>query len=329
MKKVQKKLFLGIIPAIFSVLLIISGCNKNDVTSSDSGTINDYLKGEAVQSTDGSNNDDNELLGNQISDFSDDGAVFNNTNSSLTGYDSLKFYGRRVTGVTVSTTFTVDTDTLKSIAVKRTISGNFIIKGYIGGTLDSTSKPYTEEQNRTASFKRVANTGHHRRDWRLYQVSAVDGQTTSPQQGKSNIVMNKVEIYANDVLAATLNGPDFTSNIFTTRYFSGGGIINIGRNANVKVKVYLTSNQADTDIVAFHWSRNSFGFHRVPFTMISQTPNGSNYDRVYEKSFTIYNTHRFGIFNSFISANTRNSLWNNEVSMFSSTYMGTPYRISF
>jgi len=237
MIKLKNVIPLLFLPVFLAFMLNITGCNKNDVTSSNSVSENDYLKNEAIQSTDGSNNDDNELLGNQITDFSDDGAVFNNSNEPLTGYDSLKFYGRRVTGVTVSTTFTVDTDTLKVLNVKRTITGNFIIKGYVGGVIDSVSKPYTEVQNRTASFKRVARTEVHRRNWRLYQVSAVDGQTTAPEQGKSNIVMNKIEIYKNDALLLTLNGPDFTTNVFTTRYF-GGAMIDIGRNASIKVKVY-------------------------------------------------------------------------------------------
>jgi hypothetical protein len=314
---------------VFLVFLTITGCNKNEVTSSGSGTEDEYLTNEAIQSTDGSNDDDNEVLGNQIMDFSDDGAVFNNTNDPLTGYDSLRFYGRRVTGVSVTATFTTNTDTIKTLLIKRTISGNFIIKGYIGGSIDSISKPYTEVQNRTASFKRINRTEVHRRNWRLYQVSAVDGQTTSPQSGKSNIVMNKVEVYKNGTLLITLNGPDFTANLFTTRYFNGEGMFKFNRNDNVKVKVFATSNQSDTDIVAFHWARNSFGFHRVPFTMTSQTVIGGSYDRIYEKTFTVYGVHRFGVFNSFISANTRKSLWDNNTGEFSSTYMGIPYRISF
>lgn len=329
MNKFKRAPLLLILPAFLIILINITGCNKNEVTSPSSATEEEYLKNEAVQSTDGSNEDDNEILGNQISDFSDEGAVFNNINEPLTGYDSLKFYGRRVTGVTVTTTFTINTDTLKTLSVKRTISGNFIIKGYIGGILDSISKPYIEEQNRTASFKRVNRTENHRRNWRLYQVSAVDGQTTSPQQGKSNIVMSKVEVYKNGALLITLNGPDFTTNIFTTRYFNGEGIFKFRRNDNVNVKVFATSNQSDTDIVAFHWARNSFGFHRVPFTMTSQTVVGGNFERVYEKSFIVYGSHRFGAFNSFISANTRKSLWDNNTDEFSSTYMGVPYRISF
>lgn len=332
MKKIYIKRNLGLITLAFFTFIVmnLTGCNKNEeITSSGTITDDDYLKGEAIQSTDGSNNDDNEILGTETSDFEDGGAVFNNDNGVLTGYDSLRFYGRRITGVTIAVTFTTNTDSMKSLLVKRTITGNFIIKGYTGGILDSISKPYTEEQNRTAIFKRVASTNFPRRNWRLYQVSAVDGQTTSPQQGKSNITINKIEVYSNGTLFATLNGPDFTQNVFTTKYFSGEGIISIPRNSTVNVKVYAVSNQSDTDIVAFHWARNSFGFHRVPFTMTSQTVVGSNFERVYEKAFIVYGNHRFGVFNSFISANTKQSIWSNSTSVFSSTYMGLPYRISF
>ncbi len=314
--------------ALFAIFFIsISGCNKDEVTSPTATTEDEYITNIAIQSTDGSNDDDNEVLGNEVLDFSEEGAVFANENE-LTGYDSLKFYGRRVTGTSVSTSFTVNTDTLKTLSIKRTITGNFIIKGYIGGSLDSTVKPYSQEQFRTATFKRIARSQNFRLNWRLLNVSAVDGQTITPELGKSNITMSKIEFYKNGNLLITLNGPDFTSNLFTTRFLNGNGIMNVKRNDNIRVKVFATSNQSDTDIVAFHWSRNAFGFHRIAFGMTSQVLVGSTYERTYEKTFTIYALHRLGVFNAFISASTRSSLWNNNPNMFSSTYMGVPYRVS-
>ena len=323
MKSLKNYLGLFTIPVCFIFLLNITGCNKENSVTEASSTENEYIQNEAIQSTDGSNDDDNEILGNETIDFEGEGAVAD------IGFDSLKMYGRRVTGVSTSVTFTIDTDTLKTVAVKRTITGNFIIKGYIGLALDSVSKPYIQEQIRTAAFKRVGRSNAHRRNWKLYQVSAVDGHTTSPQAGKSNITMTKIEIYKNSTLALTLNGPDFTTNVFTTRFLNTEGMLKLHRGDDVRVKVFATSNQSDTDIVAFHWARNTFGFHRVPFTMTSQTQVGANYDRTYEKTFTVYSNHRFGIFNSYISANTKSSIWNNSTGLFSSTYAGMPYRISF
>ncbi|MBL0107460.1 MAG: hypothetical protein IPP52_09280 [Ignavibacteria bacterium] len=49
-------------------------------------------------------------------------------------------------------------------------------------------------------------------------------------------MINKVEIYKNNSLLATLNGTDFTSNIFTSKYFGGNGLIEFNRGDQVKVK---------------------------------------------------------------------------------------------
>jgi hypothetical protein len=176
-------------------------------------------------------------------------------------------------------------------------------------------------------FKRIGRRPNPRFNWRVYQYSAVDGNTTNPQTGKDNIVINKVEIYKNNDLILTLYGPDFTINIFNARFFGANSLIESIRGDQVKFKVYATCNQSDTDIVSFHWARNSFGFHRERFELTSQTQNGSNYDRIYEKTFNIYSQHRHGIHNAFISVNTRSSLYDNSPLLFSSTYMGFPYRV--
>lgn len=305
---------------------IISGCNKSDSVTGTSTSVNDYITGEAVNASDGSNADDNEALGTQVTDYEDGSATFDNDGSGVP-LDSVRKYGRRVTNVNTNVNITIDSDTLKTVLVTKTITGNFVIVGFTAGVVDSVVKPYTEVQHRVAYFKRVNTTGTPRADWRLYQFSVVDGETTAPQAGKSNIVMNKIEIYNGGVLAYTLNGPDFTTNLFTTKYFNDAVIPRFHRGDVLHVKVYLNSNQTDPDIVAYHWARNSFGFHREPFAMTSQTINGSTYDRVYEKEFTVFNNHKIGIFNGMISANTKASLWNNNLGLFSSTYAGLPYRI--
>ena len=139
--------------------------------------------------------------------------------------------------------------------------------------------------------------------------------------------MNKIEFYKNSILILTLNGPDFTVNVFNSRFFGGSGLFDVRRSDEMKIKVFVTSNQPDTDIVSYHWARNSFGFHRERFLMTSQTPNGNNFDRTYEKTFNIYSIHNHGMHNAFISANTRSSLYDNLPTLFSSTYAGFPYRI--
>jgi len=68
--------------------------------------------------------------------------------------------------------------------------------------------------------------------------------------------------------------------------------------------------------------------------MTSSIPNpgGSGYLRTYEKTFNIYNipphTHRYGVFNGFISASTYKSLYDDSPVEFASDLVGTPYRVA-
>ncbi len=324
----QHTLLSVLFPALFILALLLNGCQNDNITEPSYLSEDEYLKSVAVNTAYSSNTDDDDnLFANEVDDFDSFGPVTDNESGFDTPIDSLLKWGRRVTGVNINSEITLSSDSMKTVEVTRTISGNFIIVGYINGVIDSTAKPYVQQQKRIVIFKRVARKQNPRFNWRVYQHSAVDGQTTSPQNGKDNITMNKVEFYRNDQLVLTLNGPDFTVNFFLSRFFGGNGLYEVDRGDQIKVKVYLTSNQSDTDYVAYHWARNSFGFHREKFTLVSQTPNGNNFDRIYEKSFQVYSQHHGGMHNGFISANTRKSLYDNEPALFSSTYMGLPYRV--
>jgi len=313
---------------IIASLALFHGCSDDNTTEPGAMTDDEYIANTAINSAFSSDpDDDDNLFANEISDFDAVGPVQDFEGGFDTPIDSLLKWGRRVTNVNVNTSINTIGDTLKEVRVTRTISGNFIIVGYIGGALDSTVKPYSQEQNRLITFKRVDRKPNPKFNWRVYQYSAIDGETKSPQIGKQNIVMNQIEFYKNDNLVLTLNGPDFTTNIFKSRLFAGNGLFETDRGDRIKIKVMLTSNQSDTDIVAYHWARNSFGFHREKFILTSQTPNGTNFDRTYEKTFEIYNQHNRGIHNAFISSNTRSSLYDNSINLFSSTYMGLPYRV--
>ncbi|MBS1518122.1 MAG: hypothetical protein JSS91_08535 [Bacteroidetes bacterium] len=326
MKRVKLSLSIFLIPVLAGLAFLISSCSENS-TEPSFQTDDDYIRSIAAGSSFSSNaDDDDNLFFTDDMDFESDGAVYNNEGIA-SPLDSILKWGRRITGKNINVNITTIGDTLKNATVTKTLSGNFIIIGYSSGILDTTVKPFTQEQKRTITFRRVNRKSNPGMNWRVYQYSAIDGETKTPQTGKDNIVMNKVEYYKNNNLVLTLNGPDFTANIFTSRYFGNNTLIDVSRGDQIKIKVYLTSNQNDTDIVAYHWARNSFGFHREPFVMTSQVPNGNNFDRTYEKTFNIYPNHRFGMHNGYISSNTRSSLFDNNTSLFSSTFMGLPYRV--
>ncbi|MDQ3021453.1 MAG: hypothetical protein M3R36_12925 [Bacteroidota bacterium] len=329
MNPLRAFLSLVILFSITAVTLFLSGCGKDNITEpAVNQTEDEYLSSTAINSAFSSNaDDDDNLFANEVFDFDSEGPTMNIEEGFDTPIDSLKRWGRRITNVNVNTIIATIGDSIKNVEVTKTISGNFIIIGYIGEVLDSTVKPYKQEQKRLITFKRVDRRPNPRFNWRVYQYSAIDGETKTPQTGKENIIMNKIDFYKNNILILTLNGPDFTINIFNSRYFGGNGLFEANRGDQIRAKIYLTSNQSDTDIVSYHWARNSFGFHRESFLMTSQTPNGNIFDRTYEKTFEIYSHHNRGIHNGFISANTRSSLYDNSTALFSSTYMGLPYRV--
>ncbi|HQY52034.1 MAG TPA: hypothetical protein PLD63_06660 [Ignavibacteria bacterium] len=320
------KLKYPLLIALF-LTVIISSCSDNTIENGALQTDDEYIRNIAMNSSFSSNEDDDDnLFYSDEMDFESEGATYSNANNN-TPLDSILKWGRRITGKNVNVNITTHGDTLKDVIVTKAISGNFIIIGYTGGILDSAVKPFSQEHKRLISFKRVDRRQHPRHNWRVFQYSAVDGETKTPQIGKENITMNRVEYYRNNELILTLNGPDFTTNIFSARHFGNQSQIELVRGDQVKIKVFLSSNQIDEDIVAYHWGRNSHGFHRELFEMTTEIQNGNNFDRTFEKTFEIYQNHKHGMHNGFISSITRSSLFDNSTSLFSSTYMGLPYRV--
>ncbi len=316
-----------------SLLLLtvyLSGCSENPMESGNNYmSDDDYLKAVVSNGYSSQDDDEDNLMSKEYNDLNQGGAVFDDENNPppMNPYDSLYKWGRRITNVNVNLNITNEGDTIKNVVVTRTITGNFIIVGYIGGVLDSVSKPYTEVMNRKISFKRIATFNDPARNWRLYKIGVLDGQTTSPQVGTSKVQMNKAEVLINGSLTYTLQGPDFSQIQYVTKRFSGTGIPALPKGAQIQIKIYTTSQNSTLDYVAWHWARNAFGFHRIPFTLISQTGSGP-YERVYSKTFTIYNSHRIGVHNGYISASTHESLLDNNINEFASDIFGVPYRIT-
>ena len=330
MKTLKNLLFLAVF-GVFS-LYLLPGCNETPVD--DNQTDDQYITEVVTQGIGSGNQEEDDLMSGESGDLDDGGAVYNNGGGGDTPIDSLIRWGRRVLSVNVSITITSEGDSLKIANITRTINGNFIIIGVVNNVVDTIVKPYTEVIKRNATFRRVGNNPRPRHNWKLYKVSMADGGTTSPQNSNDYIQMQKIDVYVNNILTYTFMGPDFTQNIFVTKRFGGNGIPNVHLGDAVKLVVTTVSQQSETDIVAWHWARNTFGFHREPFTMTSSIPNpgGSGYLRTYEKTFNIYNnpphTHRYGVFNGFISASTYKSLYDDSPVEFASDLVGTPYRVA-
>ena len=329
MKRLNNIRFMPAFLLLIVLAVYIAGCDKNPNEPTEM-TDNEYVQYVVSSGYDNDVTNEDNLMTQEYTDLNDGGPLSDNEGGlNLTPVDSLYKWGRRITGVNRNFNITNEGDTIKRVAVTTTFTGNFIILGYVNGILDTILKPYTEVLTRNSVFKRINTTPYPRKNWRLYQVSPVDGQTTQPQVGSSQVQITKIEFYINNAATPqyTLNGPDFTSTYFTTKYFGGSGIPVIDRNDQVKVKIYTTSQLAPVDYVAFHWAKNTFGFHRVPFTLESQSGSGP-YERVFSRTFNIYGSHRIGAFNAYFSASTHESLYDDNVSKFASDLVGIPFKVT-
>jgi hypothetical protein len=323
---INKKLILAPFLMLFTLFLTFSffGCNNDNLTNSDL-TDDEFLQYVVASGYSSNSTEEDNLMSYESSDLNDNGPI---SDDGKTNLDSLYKWGRIVTNVNLNYNITNQGDSIKTVRVTRTISGNYIILGYINNVLDTTIKPYTAVLYRDIAFKRIGYNPRPRYNWRLYKISMLSGGTTQPQTGGDKVLITKIEVYQNNSATPNyiFNGPDFTQNVFTTVLFGGNGIPVINRNSQVKIKVYTTSQNSDIDYVSWHWARNSFGFHRIPFTLESQTGSGP-YFRVYAKTFSIYGNHNLGAHNGYINASTRESLYDDDITKFASTEAGLVYKV--
>jgi hypothetical protein len=315
--------------SIFAVFLFFTGyfAGCSNTTTNNNQTDEQYLQGVV---TGGSqfNTDEDNLMYAENSDLNDGGAFDDNGNPGPEApLDSLIRWGRIVDNVNINFNGSFSGDTVYSGTVTRTITGHFRIIGIKGGLPDSVNKPYTEVLTRFIAFKRVDRKPNPRYNWRLYQISCLSGNTTIPQNGNSNTQIVGIAVYVNGVLKDTLVGPNFNNNVFTTLRFNGTGIPQVGQGDNVTIYVTVNSSEIN-NYVAWHWARNAYGFHRVPFTYVSSIPGPNGYYVTFSKSVTIRMGHPLGAFSGYINASTHESLWDDDPNLFSSTEVGIPYRVT-
>ncbi len=320
LKLIRTTLF-WLFTAVFA--LYLAGCSQSTIAP-ENQTDDQFIQEVIIKGTGSNQQEPEDLMFNEVYDLDDGGAVGPGGDTPI---DSLLRWGRKVTNVNVDVNITSGGDSLKIANIIRTVNGEFIIVGIVGGVQKTIVKPYTEVLKRTAVFKRIAYTPRPRFNWRLFKISMVDGETTAPQTGSEYVQMTKIEVYVNNALTRIFQGPDFTQNVFTVRRFNGAGMPEVHTGDQVRIKVYTHSKQSEPDIVAWHWARNTFGFHRIPFALTSQVPNGQYWDRTYEKTFNIYAQHRYGRFNGFISSSTYKSLYDDSPAEFASDLVGAPYRV--
>jgi hypothetical protein len=210
-------------------------------------------------------------------------------------------------------------DTVAIVAANVTFTGNFVIQALSGADTVVIKKPFTESLDRNLKFVRVARTKFPRLNWALDAVSIAAGGTDNPA-----ISITQVELVAPNNTFTVTDPLSYYMQIdrwWMPHHFP------VLQNASITLRVTVQSAQADTDIVTLHYAPGAFGLHNVPFTMTSETNNGGTFTRVYEKTWTVSGSAK-KFASLMVSATTKASLYNDDLSNFSSVLWGIPYKTS-
>ncbi len=225
-------------------------------------------------------------------------------------------WGRQITSASRTVTFQELADTLVVATITGTITGNVKIaaKDSVGDTtITIVTKSFTEILTRKAKFYRIARTNRVRDNWRMREISALRGGTTN-----SIVTIDQLQaIIGTDTLTVT------DPNEFYLKFsgFAGRQVPALGTSTQVKVRITITSTESDTDFVMLH-RPGVLRPHHARTTMVSQTGTGP-YTRIYELT---WNSHIKGRHHFFVSAVTRNSLFD-DVAPWATQLWGFPYLV--
>jgi len=178
-------------------------------------------------------------------------------------------------------------------------------------------KSFTAVVTRNIIFRRIARTPYPRRNWIIAAISLPEGGTQSP-----NIDLQKMTIFLPNGDTLTINSPN---DYYLRRGWGWWKSIPIlGYEDSVKVRVELYSNYEENDFVSLTWGANRWIKHRAKklFDLVSSTPNGNGWDKVYEQTFT---THQCpGFYHAVINALPKQVIFDDATPVESESW-GIPY----
>jgi len=156
-------------------------------------------------------------------------------------------------------------------------------------------KSFTAVVTRKLIFKKINNTPYPRRNWVIAAISLPEGGTQSP-----NIDIQMMTIFLPNGDTLSIDSPN---NYYLRRGWGWWRQIPVIQTGDsVRVRVELFSNYQEDDFVTLTWGANRWIKHRAKrlFELVSSTPNGSGFDKVYEQTFR---THQWpGFYHAIINA---------------------------
>ena len=182
-------------------------------------------------------------------------------------------------------------------------------------------KPFTSVITRNLIFKKIANTDHPFRNWRLVAISLPEGGTQSP-----NIDITKLTVFLPDGDTIVIESPN--------EYFLRRGdhwwrhFPIIRRGESILLRVELFSAYEEEDFVTLTYNADRRGDHRVKrlFELISSTPVNDGFKKVYEQTFT---AHQFpGHYHAIINAMPKQVIFDDSTPVEAEAW-GMPYFVRF
>ncbi len=312
----KKILILNLIVGTF---LLISGCSKSDVNgpaATDEEVIIKLIESD-------------ETLGNFESLFDEGGEVAFSFGKTTGDFYPIKV-GRKITSIERTYQKEIIGDSALIHITTKFVGVLFIAGRYTPITPGDTTvipdtvirKSFIETIKRNVALKRIAEASSENRGWKINALSLPEGSTSV-----KNILIKKIEINSPDFGLITIESPlDF---YFFIEDLKGRDFPGILKGRNVNLKVYLTSNTNKDDFVTLSYGsikRHPVFRARKKLTLISSTPSGSNWDKVYEGNWQIGILHPFGRFHSVINAVTNETIFDDSAAVSSSTW-GMPYLV--
>ncbi|MEE9288654.1 MAG: hypothetical protein V3U69_03585 [Bacteroidota bacterium] len=229
-------------------------------------------------------------------------------------------FGRLIESINRNVEFERFDDTLVVATVTMTITGQFLIAAAYSDTsaVPDTliEKPFTSTALRKIKFFRIGRFREHHRNWVFKAISLVEGGTDSDE---IQIKELKLEFPSGNSIVVT-SPTDFFL-YFDLPFFP----IPIFRpDSEVRLRVTLTSDSPETDMVVLRYGAGRTGLrrHRIRLKLVSETQVGDSYERVYELTWNIH--FHLGKFNAHVDAVTHGTLFDDTAPV-STSFWGVPY----
>ena len=319
-----RTMFLGIV----ALAALVAGCeplntpNDGELSSADIAELRQMILSDPLYTNDAA-----------VLNDGDDAPSFSTLGKAATPIIPLH-WGRRIASVAREMTFEQVDDTTVIATVTHKLEGTiFIVAKYSNSDTARTiiQKPLSEQTQRRIKFYRAARSdapnsnGNVRRGWRPAEVSASQGGTQNAQ-----LAITKLELTAGDrTIEITEPLEYFLELQGNGRHKIRPVIFNVGTRQPLTVRLTLVSADPDTDWVSIHRPLALMNPNRPDLVkpmhermvLVSQTPSGANFERVYEATWETFVQGRHAFF---VTAVTRSSIFDDQAA-FSSQVWGVPY----